>query len=54
VAEATGRLLLELISGSYFVTIQSLAVGRAARAINAQARYPRAGEGARGTHQARI
>ncbi|MDO9104456.1 MAG: hypothetical protein Q7U57_05795 [Methylovulum sp.] len=34
---------------SHKVTIQPLAVGRAARAINGPARYPRAGEGARGT-----
>jgi len=31
------------------VTIQPLAVGRAARAINELARYPHAGEGARST-----
>jgi len=36
------------------VAIQPLAVGRAARAINRLARYPRTGEGARSTHQARI
>jgi len=36
------------------VTIQPLAVGRAARAINELARYPHTGEGARGTLQARI